>query len=99
MPLIELKLAITASTPAAIRVPVNFPTDRRCLEEFAPTVGKFDHTTLEMGWIRNSQDLSLMAFTENLRPELEANPNIEFLGTARELEFDSKGNLVDWLAE
>jgi len=39
-----------------------------------------------------------MAFTENLRPELEANPQIEILGPARELEYDEKGNLLDWLA-
>lgn len=90
--------SITASTPAAIRIPVNFTQDRRCLEEFSPTVGKQDPMSLTMGWVRNSQDLSLMAFTENLRPELEANPQIEILGPARELEYDEKGNLLDWLA-
>lgn len=89
--------SITASTPAAIRVPVNFTQDRRCLEEFWPTVGKQDPMSLTMGWVRNSQDLSLMAFTENLRAELEANPQIEILGPARELEYDEKGNLVNWL--
>jgi hypothetical protein len=89
--------SITASTPAAIRVPVNFAQDRRCLDEFWPTVGKQDPMSLTMGWVRNSQDLSAMAFTENLRAELEANPQIELLGPARELEYDEQGNLVNWL--
>jgi hypothetical protein len=90
--------SITACTPAAIRIPVNFPSDRKCLEEMWRTVGKEDPMDLTMGWIRNSQDLSLMAFTQNLRPELEANPNIEVLGPAKDLEFDAKGDLADWLA-
>jgi hypothetical protein len=34
--------SLTANTPAAIRIPVHFPTDRECLEAFAPTVGKLD---------------------------------------------------------
>ena len=34
--------SLTANTPAAIRTPIHFPTDRECLERIAPTVGKFD---------------------------------------------------------
>lgn len=91
--------SITASTPAAIRVPAHFSSDRRCLEEFWPTVGKFDPAEIEIGWARNSQDLGLMAFTENLRPTLEANPNLEILGSPLPLEFDQAGNLKDVVAE
>jgi hypothetical protein len=88
---------ITACTPAAIRIPPNFNSDRRCIEEFWRTVGKPSPMDLTMGWIRNSQDLTLCAFTENLRPELEANPNIEILGPAKPLEYDANGDLVNWL--
>lgn len=91
--------SITASTPAAIRTPAHFASDKKCLEEFWPTVGKFDPKDVEIGWIRNSQDLSLIAFSENLRPKIEANPNLEILGPPRCLEFDEKGNLRDFLAE
>jgi hypothetical protein len=89
--------SITACTPAAIRIPPNFNSDRKCLEEFWRTVGKPTPTDLTMGWIRNSQDLTLCAFTENLRTELESNPQIEILGPARPLEFDANGDLVNWL--
>ena len=34
--------SLTASTPAAIRTPLHFSTDRMCLETLAPTVGKLD---------------------------------------------------------
>ena len=32
--------SLTANTPAAIRTPIHFPTDRECLERIAPTVGR-----------------------------------------------------------
>jgi hypothetical protein len=91
--------SITACTPAAIRIPVTFKQDRQCLDEMWRTVGKEDPSLLTLGWIRNSQDLTLMAFTENLRAEIESLPNLEILGPAKPLEFDASGNLIDWLAE
>lgn len=91
--------SITACTPAAIRIPVNFKTDRQCLDEMWRTVGKEDPRELTLGWIRNSQDLTLMAFSENLREEIVANPALEILGPARPLEFDERGDLVNWLEE
>src|SRR2546426_1562993 len=50
--------SLTASTPACIRTPMHFPTDRECLERVAPTVGKFDIAEVTIGWIRNSLELA-----------------------------------------
>jgi len=86
--------SLTASTPTAIRIPVRFATDTECLEAIAPTVGKFDMRELEIGWIRNTMELSLMALSENLRPQIERNPLVEIVSEAREIEFDGSGNLV-----
>ncbi|HET8549148.1 MAG TPA: hypothetical protein VFL57_14125, partial [Bryobacteraceae bacterium] len=85
--------SLTASTPAAIRTPVHFASDRLCLEKIWPTVGKFDPADIEIGWIRNSLELGVLAFTENLRPEIESNPSLEILET-RPWEFDSAGDLA-----
>jgi len=87
--------SLTASTPAAIRTPVHFPTDRECLERIAPTVGKLDLSQVTYGWIRNSLELDLIALSEHTRPQIQANPMLEILGPARPLEFDAAGNLVD----
>jgi hypothetical protein len=89
--------SLTASTPAAIRTPLHFPTDRECLERIAPTVGKHDLREVTYGWIGNSLELSLLAMSENLRPEIENNHDLEVLGVPRPMEFDAKGNLVDML--
>jgi hypothetical protein len=85
--------SLTANTPAAIRTPIHFPTDRECLERIAPTVGKLDLQEVTYGWIRNTMELARLAVSENLRPEIEGKPGIEIESTI-DFEFDGKGNLV-----
>jgi len=89
---------ITSGTMASIKTPAHYASDRRCLAETWRTAGCHDPADLRIGWIRNSQDLSLMAFTENLRPELEPNADVEIIAAGRELEFDEAGDLREWLA-
>jgi hypothetical protein len=89
--------SLTASTPAAIRTPVHFATDRECIERIAPTVGRIDLDDVTYGWIRNSLELGLLALSENLRRQIERDPNLEILGTSRPMEFDARGNLADLL--
>jgi hypothetical protein len=88
---------LTSSQPAAIRTPMHFATDRECLEAICGTVGRLDAAELRIGWIANTMELERMALTQNLRSELEQRPGIEIAGAPRELEFDSRGGLVDWL--
>jgi hypothetical protein len=85
--------SLTANTPAAIRTPIHFPTDRECLERFAPTVGKLDLDAVTYGWIRNSMELGRLALSENLRPVVERNPNLE-IEAVIDFEFAKDGNLV-----
>ncbi|MDQ6707759.1 MAG: hypothetical protein M3Z85_17500 [Acidobacteriota bacterium] len=90
--------ALTASTPASIRTPIHFATDRECLETIAPTVGKFDMGQLTIGWVKNSLEISPIALSENLRQEIEKNPILEIVGDAQEMPFDSRGNLESLVA-
>jgi len=85
--------SLTANTPAAIRTPIHFPTDRECLERIAPTVGKVDLDEVTFGWIRNSMELGRLAVSENLRGAVEKNPLIEIEG-AVDFDFDRAGNLI-----
>jgi hypothetical protein len=86
--------SLTASTPAAIRTPIHFPSDRECLERIAPTVGRTDLSKVTIGWIKNSQDLTVLKLSENLRGEIAKNPILEILGDAEPMEFDEEGNLA-----
>jgi hypothetical protein len=85
--------SLTANTPSAIRTPVHFATDRECLERFAPTVGKLDLSQVTYGWIRNSMELERIGLSENLRAEVERNPNLE-IEAAIDFEFDGHNNLI-----
>lgn len=89
--------SLTASTPAAIRTPIHFASDRECLERMMPTVGKHEWSQVTYGWIHNTMELNMLALSENLRPQIENNPLLEILGPATELEFDSAGNLIEVL--
>jgi hypothetical protein len=89
--------SLTASTPAAIRTPMHFPTDRECLQRTAPTVGKFHIEDVTIGWVRNSLELSPIALSENLLPQIKENPLLEIIGEPQEISFDAEGNLVNVL--
>ena len=85
--------SLTASTPAAIRTPIHFSSDRECMERVAPTVGKVDLSEVTYGWIKNSLELGFLKLSENLRDEIRNNSLLEIIGPAEEMEFDEEGNL------
>jgi hypothetical protein len=85
--------SLTANTPAAIRTPIHFPTDRECLERIAPTVGKLDLDEVTYGWIRNTMELGRVALSENLLPLVERNPDLQIEATI-DFEFAEDGNLI-----
>lgn len=85
--------SLTANTPAAIRTPIHFPTDRECLERIMPTVGKLDLSEVTLVWIRNTMELGRIGMSENLRAQVEANPALEIESTM-DLEFDGAANLI-----
>jgi hypothetical protein len=85
--------SLTASTPAAIRTPIHYPSDRECLERISTTVGKVDLNEVTYGWTRNSLELTVLKLSENLRPEIEANPLLSVIGGPEPMDFDAAGNL------
>jgi hypothetical protein len=86
--------SLTASTPACIRTPIHYATDRECLERIWPTVGCVDQKDVTIGWIANSLELGAMRLSENLRAQIESNPNLKIVGEPEPFEFDMQGNLA-----
>jgi hypothetical protein len=85
--------SLTANTPAAIRTPLHFATDRECLERFIPTVGKLDLSQVTLGWIRNTMELGRLGLSEHLRPVVERDASLE-IESVGEFEFDGDNNLI-----
>lgn len=85
--------SLTANTPAAVRTPIHFATDRECIERIAPTVGKLNLGDVTYGWIRNTMELGRLALSDNLLPQIEGNPLLE-IEARIDFEFDGTNNLI-----
>jgi hypothetical protein len=85
--------SLTSNTPAAIRTPIHFQTDRECLARIAPTVGRLDLADVTYAWIRNTMELGRLALSENLRALVERNPDLDIEATV-DFEFSDSGNLI-----
>ncbi len=91
--------SLTACTPAMIRTPMHFSTDRECLERIAATVEKVNLLEITFGRIRNSMELGFLKISENLRSQIEKDPTLEVVGPAEEMEFDEARDLEGWTVE
>lgn len=69
--------AATSGSLALVRIPLHFPSDRECFELAASTVGKSDLKDVTVARIRNTLELSDVAFSENLTDQIRANPTLE----------------------
>src|SRR5215468_6720073 len=90
--------SLTANTPAAIRTPIHFPTDRECLSRIAPTVGRLDLGEVTYGWIRNTMELGRLALSGNMRAAVETHEMLEIEAVV-DCEFDGDGNLISPFVE
>ena len=88
--------SLTASTPAAIRTPIHFPSDREALAAIAPTVGKQNLSEVTYCRIRNTMELIHLEVSENLLPTVSA--NVKPVSAPFDIQFDSAGNLPESVA-
>jgi hypothetical protein len=85
--------SLTASTPAAIRTPPHFASDRECLERIAPTVGKWDTGMVTYCRIKNTLALERAWVSENLLGDLADGTRI--LSEPAAMPFDDAGQLPE----
>jgi hypothetical protein len=85
--------SLTAATPAAIRIPIHFPSDLEALQAIAPTVGKLDLETVTYCRIKNTLELAHVILSENLVGRLGA--DTKQISEPFELRFDANGDILD----
>jgi hypothetical protein len=88
--------SLTASTPAAIRTPAHFASDRECLERIAPTVGKTDLGSVTYCRIQNTLSLKRAWVSENLIESLYR--HVHVIADPIEIQFSEAGILDDAFA-
>jgi hypothetical protein len=89
--------SLTASTPACIRTPIHYPSDREALAAIAPTVGKHDLSEVTYCRIRNTMELIRLEVSENLLSSTY--DNVKPVSAPFELQFDANGNLAETQTE
>jgi hypothetical protein len=85
--------SLTASTPACIRTPIHYPSDREALAAISPTVGKSNVSDVTYCRIRNTLELVRLEMSENLLSSVYS--NVKAVSAPFELRFDASGNLAE----
>jgi len=90
---------LTSGALACLKIPATFRSDRECLAALRRSTGKLRPEELGIAWIRNTQDLTVLALSECLLAEALSHPHVELMALPRPLEFDPAGDLKEWLKE
>lgn len=88
---------LTSGALACLKIPATFRSDRECLTALARSTGCLRAEDLRLAWIRNTQDLTVVALSENLLEEALARPHVELVQPPKPLEFSEQGDLREWL--
>ncbi|MBK8021969.1 MAG: DUF2088 domain-containing protein [Chloroflexi bacterium] len=83
---------LTSRNLAGAKIPITLATDRDVIE--AGLAGVVDPAHARVVMIRSTLDLEVLWVSADLLPEVEASDQLEILGPAQEVAFDSGGNLL-----
>ena len=87
---------MTGNAPSGAAVPIYFPTDSECIEKALTTVGFVQPENARVLRIRNTLHLGELLVSEAYAPEVEARDDLSVLAASADMDFDDKGDLLDW---
>ncbi len=83
--------SITSQSTDKVRVPITAETDREAVEWALMTIGPVAAEQARVARIQNTLHLERFYVSEALRPEVEANGNLEIIGAWAPMAFDADG--------
>jgi hypothetical protein len=86
---------ITGAHPEGAMIPCVYETDREAIEAAVSTIGMVGLKDARIVQISDTLHLAELLVSEACAAELGSNPQIEILGSPREMSFDAEGNLSD----
>jgi hypothetical protein len=85
--------ALTSTVPTSAKIPMILKNDRLALQAAIKTCNIADFRQVRLARMKNTLEAHLLEISENLLPEVRANPKMEVLSEAYEFNFNSEGNL------
>ena len=84
---------VTALRPEGAKIPMTFECDKDAIEAAVSTCGIENHDDMKIVWIKSTLDLEKVIVSEGYLDDLNGRDNFEQISSAREISFDSSGNL------
>ncbi len=85
--------AMTAISPEKAAIPINFETDRMCLDACIRTTGVPNYNDLRVVRIKSTAALKYLQVSRSLERELRENPNMSLVSPWQKVTFNESGNL------
>jgi hypothetical protein len=86
---------ITGAHPEGAMIPCVYETDREAIEAAVSTIGMVGVKDARIVQIADTLHLAELLVSEACAGELGSNPQVEILGSPREMSFNAEGNLSD----
>ncbi len=86
---------LTGSHPTGAMLPLDYPSDRDCLDAALPTIGLTEPPDVKLMWIHNTLDVAEVECSVAYLNEARERHDLEIIQDPRPLPFDAAGNLPD----
>jgi hypothetical protein len=84
---------LTGLRPEGAKIPMTFDCDKDAIDAGISTCGAENANNVKIVWIKNTLDLKKVMISEAYLDDIKRRDDLEQLSPAKELAFDSSGNL------
>jgi hypothetical protein len=86
---------LTGGHPTAAMLPLDYPTDRECLDVAFPSIGLIEPPDARLMWVHNTLEVAEVECSAAYLPEARERRDLTILCEPRPMPFDEHGNLPD----
>jgi hypothetical protein len=86
---------LTGGHPTGAMLPLDYPTDRECLDAALPTIGLTEPPEARVLWVHNTLDVAEVECSVAYLSEARERSDLEIIKDPRPMPLDAAGNLSD----
>jgi hypothetical protein len=86
---------LTGGHPTGAMLPLDYPSDRECLDAALPTIGLTEPPHARLMWVHNTLDVAEVECSVAYLKEARERKDLEIVKDPRPMPFDTAGNLPD----